>query len=116
MFGAMFAARPERAAAEMLRVTKPGGRIAMANWTPTGFIGEMLRTTVGYVPAPNGVPSPLLWGTEDAVRSRLESRAASIKLTRRLMVFVPGTDGCHETIRVEKIRSQSLSPIPRRRT
>ena len=87
MFGAMFAARPERAAAEMLRVTQSGGRIVMANWTPAGFIGEMLRTTVGYVPAPNGVPSPLLWGTDDAVRSRLESRAASITITRRHMVF-----------------------------
>src|SRR2546423_1317960 len=43
MFGAMFAARPDRAAAELLRVTRSGGRIAMANWTPTGFIGEMLR-------------------------------------------------------------------------
>ncbi len=71
MFGAMFAARPERAAAELLRVTRSGGRIAMANWTPTGFIGDMLRTTVTYVPAPAGVPSPLLWGTEDAVRERL---------------------------------------------
>jgi ubiquinone/menaquinone biosynthesis C-methylase UbiE len=45
MFGAMFAARPERAAAEMIRVTKSGGRIAMANWTPAGFIGEMFRAT-----------------------------------------------------------------------
>ena len=68
MFGAMFAARPDRAAAELLRVTRPGGRIAMANWTPTGFIGEMLKTTVRYVPAPAGVPSPLQWGTEEAVR------------------------------------------------
>ena len=71
MFGAMFAARPERAAAELLRVTRSGGRIAMANWTPTGFIGEMLRTTVRYVPPPAGVPSPLLWGSENAVRARL---------------------------------------------
>ena len=48
MFGAMFAARPERAAAELLRVTQSGGRIAMANWIPTGFIGQMLKTTVAY--------------------------------------------------------------------
>ena len=87
MFGAMFAPRPERAAAELLRVVRPGGRIAMANWTPSGFIGEMLRTTVGYVPAPAGIPSPLLWGTEDAVRARLEAGVSSLSLTRRLITF-----------------------------
>jgi SAM-dependent methyltransferase len=87
MFGAMFAARPELAAAELLRVVRPGGRIAMANWTPSGFIGEMLRTTVGYVPAPAGIPSPLLWGTEDAVRARLEAGVSSLSLTRRLITF-----------------------------
>ena len=87
MFGAMFAARPERAAAEMVRVTQPGGRIAMANWTPTGFIGEMLRTTVRYVPAPAGVPSPLLWGMEDVVRERLGAASTWLSLTRRMMTF-----------------------------
>ena len=87
MFGAMFAARPEAAADELLRVTRPGGRIAMANWTPTGFIGEMLRTTVRYVPPPADVPSPLLWGTEAAVRSRLEHGVESLTLTRRLIAF-----------------------------
>jgi SAM-dependent methyltransferase len=87
MFGAMFAARPERAAAELLRVTRPGGRIAMANWTPAGFIGEMLRTTTAYVPAPAGIPSPLLWGTDDAVRARLGDGTASLTLTRRLITF-----------------------------
>ena len=85
MFGAMFAARPDRAAAELLRVTRPGGRIVMANWTPGGFIGELLRATVAYVPAPTGLPSPLLWGTEDAVRQRLG--AASLTFTRRLITF-----------------------------
>ena len=87
MFGAMFAARPQRAAAEMLRVTRPGGRIAMANWTPAGFIGEMLRLTSGYVAAPAGVPSPLLWGTEDAVQARLGDDSQSLTLTRRLITF-----------------------------
>jgi SAM-dependent methyltransferase len=87
MFGAMFAARPERAAAELLRVTRPGGRIVMANWTPASFIGEMLRTTVAYVPAPSTVPSPLLWGTEDHVRSRLEAGSAPLTITRRLLTF-----------------------------
>ena len=87
MFGAMFAARPERAAAELLRVTKSGGRIAMANWTPTGFIGQMLKATVKFVPAPIGVPSPLLWGTDEAVQERLGAGLSSLVLTRRLITF-----------------------------
>lgn len=87
MFGAMFAARPERAAAELLRVTRSGGRIAMANWTPTGFIGQMLKATVAYAPSPAGVASPLLWGTEDAVRSRLGAGCRSLAFSRRLITF-----------------------------
>ena len=87
MFGAMFAACPDRAAAEMLRVTRSGGRIAMANWTPSGFIGEMFRVTTAYVAPPAGISSPLLWGTEDAVRARLGSGAKSLTLTRRLITF-----------------------------
>ena len=87
MFGAMFAARPDRAAAELLRVTRAGGRIAMANWTPSGFIGQMLKTTVKYVAPPAGVPSPLLWGNEDTVRGRLGSRASTLALTRRCITF-----------------------------
>ena len=87
MFGAMFAGRPERAAAELLRVTRPGGRIAMANWTPGGFIGQMLKTTVAYVPPPVGAASPLLWGTEDAVRVRLGAGCKSFALTRRMITF-----------------------------
>ena len=87
MFGAMFAARPERAAAELLRVTRSGGRIAMANWTPTGFIGQMLKATVAYAPAPAGIASPLLWGTEDAVRDRLGAGCESLVLSRRTITF-----------------------------
>jgi SAM-dependent methyltransferase len=83
----MFAPRPERAAAELLRVTRPRGRIAMANWTPGGFIGEMLKTTVRFVPLPAGVASPLLWGTEDAVRTRLGGGCTSLILTRRLITL-----------------------------
>ena len=86
MFGAMFAARPERAAAELLRVTRPGGRIVMANWTPGSFIGEMVRTTAAYAPAPTAMPSPLLWGTEDAARARLGA-GASVTFSHRLITF-----------------------------
>jgi len=87
MFGAMFAARPERAGTELLRVARAGARVAMANWTPAGFIGEMLKTTVRYVPAPAGVPSPLLWGTEKEARARLEAGSASLSFARRLITF-----------------------------
>jgi SAM-dependent methyltransferase len=87
MFGAMFAARPDRAAGELLRVTRSGGRIAMASWTPTGFIGEMFKVTSRYVVPPAGVPSPLLWGTEDAVRERLGPGTKGLTLTRRMMAM-----------------------------
>jgi SAM-dependent methyltransferase len=87
MFGAMFAARPDRTAGELLRVTRSGGRIAMANWTPSGFIGEMLRTTVKYAPPPQGIESPLRWGTEDAVTARLGPGSNTLTLTRRLITF-----------------------------
>lgn len=70
MFGAMFAPRPERVAAELLRVCKPGGTIAMANWTPDGFVGKSFRTSSKHVPPPPDVPSPLLWGDENVVRQR----------------------------------------------
>ena len=87
MFGAMFAPRPERAAAELLRVTAPGGRIAMANWTPGGFIGQMLHATATYATASSGDPSPLVWGVEDAVRERLGHGVASFTFARRIVAF-----------------------------
>jgi ubiquinone/menaquinone biosynthesis C-methylase UbiE len=87
MFGAMFAARPERAASELLRVVRPGGRIVMANWTPTSFVGEMLKTTSRYAPPAAGVPSPLLWGTEQAVRERFGAGVTALLLTRRIITF-----------------------------
>ena len=87
MFGAMFAPRPDRAAAELLRVTRPGGRIAMASWTPTGFVGQMFKATAAFVPPPPGLPSPLLWGTERAVRERLGAAVASLAFERRLITF-----------------------------
>jgi len=86
MFGAMFAARPERAAAELLRVTRRGGRIAMANWTASGFVGRMLRTIVGYVPPPAGAPSVLLWSDEGVVAERLAG-AERIECVRRRITF-----------------------------
>ena len=63
-FGVMFTPDQDRAAAEMLRVCRPGGRIGLANWTPDGFIGQVFKTLGGHLPSPAGVNSPALWGTE----------------------------------------------------
>jgi SAM-dependent methyltransferase len=87
MFGAMFAAHPQRAADELLRVARRGGRIAMANWAPASFIGRMLKLTVGYVPPPPGMPSVLLWGDPDAVRERLGAGVSDLRFTSRQMSF-----------------------------
>jgi len=83
MYGAMFAPRPDRVAAELLRVCKPGGTIAMANWTPEGFVGKTFRTMSEHVPPPPGIPAPILWGREDVVRERFGSGAAKIRAERR---------------------------------
>jgi SAM-dependent methyltransferase len=87
LIGAMFAPRPELVAAEMLRVCRPGGRIAMANWTPGGFAGQMFRTAGQYVPSPAGVPPPVLWGDEATVRERLGTGTTDLQLTRRAYPF-----------------------------
>ncbi|WP_187148955.1 class I SAM-dependent methyltransferase [Candidatus Korobacter versatilis] len=71
MFGAMFAPRPERVAAELKRVCKPGGMVAMGNWTPEGVPGQIFRATAKYLPPPPGLQPPSMWGVEDVVRQRL---------------------------------------------
>jgi SAM-dependent methyltransferase len=84
MFGAMFAPRSDVVATELCRVCRPGGKIAMASWTPTGFIGELFKVTGKHVAPPAGVPSPLRWGDEDAVRERLHGQVANLKMTKML--------------------------------
>lgn len=86
LVGAMFAPRPALVAAEMTRVCRPGGRIAMANWTPGGFIGQMLKTISRYI-APSGMPSPVLWGDETTVRDRLREGIAKLQCTTRFYPF-----------------------------
>jgi len=86
MWGAMFAPRPELVVSELLRVTKPGGVIAMANWNADGFIGKMFKVISKFI-APPGMPSPLLWGDEETVRKRFASNAADLRLTRVLYTF-----------------------------
>jgi SAM-dependent methyltransferase len=84
MYGVMFAPRPERVVSELQRVTKPGGLIAMANWTPDGFIGKMFAVFARHLPPPAGLPSPLLWGDEAVVRSRFNGAIAELRLTRQI--------------------------------
>jgi SAM-dependent methyltransferase len=81
IFGAMFAPRPERVAAELLRVCRPGGTIAMANWTKQGFIGKMFKTFARFI-APPGMPAPVLWGDESVVRERFGAGVSDLRLTR----------------------------------
>jgi SAM-dependent methyltransferase len=85
-FGVMFAPDHARAAAELLRVCRPGGRIGVANWTPSGFLGHLLRLVARHVPPPAGVASPLLWGTAAHVDA-LFSGASSIVHTSRMFAF-----------------------------
>jgi len=85
-FGVMFAPDHERAAAEMLRVCRPAGRIGLASWTPNGFIGQLFRLVGRYVPPPPGVQSPLLWGTDAHVRE-LFPDAMKIEHTVRSFAF-----------------------------
>jgi ubiquinone/menaquinone biosynthesis C-methylase UbiE len=85
-FGVMFAPDQPQAARELLRVVKRGGRIGLANWTPEGFIGQLLKTVGRHVPPPAGLASPALWGTE-ARLEELFAGARSVQTTRRDFVF-----------------------------
>lgn len=85
MFGVMFTPQPALAAVQLWRVTKPDGQIALANWTPGGFIGKMFNVFKAHVPPPPaGVPSPLLWGDAATVQARLEAGFTDVRLTRRI--------------------------------
>ena len=86
LIGAMFAPRPELVAAELTRVCRPGGMIAMANWTPGGFIGQMFKTIAGHI-APSGMPAPVLWGDEATVRVRLHEGIADLKFALHVYHF-----------------------------
>ncbi len=83
LIAAMFAPHPELVAAELTRVCRPGGIIAMANWTGPGFVGQMFKAIAKHI-APSGMPSPVLWGDEPTVRERLRSGIASLECSRHL--------------------------------
>jgi ubiquinone/menaquinone biosynthesis C-methylase UbiE len=84
LIGAMFAPRPERVAAELVRVCRPGGRIIMVNWTPTGFVGQLFKAIARHVPPPPAVPPAVLWGDETTVRERLRAGIKDLKMTLRV--------------------------------
>jgi SAM-dependent methyltransferase len=87
VFGAMFAPNHERAAEELLRVSRHGGTIALASWTPDGFLGDFFRAMAAHVPPPAGVRSPMLWGTETHLRELFGDDVASLEAVERTFTF-----------------------------
>jgi len=86
-FGAIFVPDPERAAWEMLRVCRHGGKIGMANWVAKGMIGEMFKINAAFAPPPPGIPPPALWGDEEVVRQRFGNRVSSLRFVEREALF-----------------------------
>lgn len=86
-FGVMFTPDQDKAAAEMARVCKPGGRVGLANWTPASFVGELFKTMGRYLPPAAGVKSPALWGTEARLRELFGERLDTITIERRNFAF-----------------------------
>src|SRR5215216_7542302 len=87
LIGAMFAPRPELVAAELKRVCRPGGRIIMGNWTPTGFVGQMFKIHGKYVSPPAIMPPPVKWGNEETIRERFENGISQLRFSRRIYPF-----------------------------
>jgi ubiquinone/menaquinone biosynthesis C-methylase UbiE len=86
-FGAMFTPDQGKAAAELLRVCKRGGKIGLANWTPQSFIGQVFQTVGGHLPAPAGLDSPAAWGTEAFLQRHFGPQVARIEVTTRQFHF-----------------------------
>ncbi|HET7226574.1 MAG TPA: class I SAM-dependent methyltransferase [Candidatus Eisenbacteria bacterium] len=86
-FGVMFAPNQPRAASELLRVVKPGGRIGLANWTPDGFVGELFRVIGRFVPPPPGIAPPVAWGMETRLVELFGPHASDIRTERKAYVF-----------------------------
>jgi len=87
VFGVMFSPDQERAAGEMLRVLRPGGRIGLASWTPEGFLGDFFRVIGAFVPPPAGLRSPMAWGTETRLVELFGPQASDIRTQRRCYNF-----------------------------
>ncbi|HXZ85497.1 MAG TPA: methyltransferase domain-containing protein, partial [Myxococcota bacterium] len=86
-FGVMFTPDQERAAAELARVCRPGGKIGLANWTPDGFIGQLFKTIGKYVPPAPGAKSPALWGTRPRLTELFGAPAREIRATSKHFAF-----------------------------
>jgi ubiquinone/menaquinone biosynthesis C-methylase UbiE len=86
-FGVMFAPNQERAASELLRVVRPGGRIGLASWTPEGFIGQLFELMRGFVPPPAGLRSPMAWGSEPRLVELFGPQAGGLRTARKSYVF-----------------------------
>ena len=86
-FGVMFTPDQDKAASEMARTCKPGGRIGLANWTPGSFVGELFKVMRDYLPSPSGVKSPALWGTEERLHELFSERLDSIAIERKHFIF-----------------------------
>jgi ubiquinone/menaquinone biosynthesis C-methylase UbiE len=86
-FGVMFTPQQDKAAREMLRVVRSGGRIGLANWTPQGFIGQLFKVIGAHVPPPAGLQSPALWGTEPRIVELFGSQAIDIRTEHRNFNF-----------------------------
>lgn len=91
-FGVMFAPDHPRAAAELVRVLRPGGRIGLSSWVPDGLVGEMFRTVAGHVPPPSGVTPPIAWGTTEHLAelfpgARMEAARRQVRITMPSIPF-----------------------------
>lgn len=84
VYGVMFAPDQPKAASELLRVTKPGGRIGLACWTPGGRVGEMFGIISKHAPPPPGVPSPMRWGTEDGIRELIGDGVSELSMETKV--------------------------------
>jgi SAM-dependent methyltransferase len=87
VYGAMFAPNQQRAAGELLRACRPGGKIALASWTPTGYLGEMFEIFARFIPPPPGVASPMNWGDRVRLEALFAAGAARFTHTRRVCLF-----------------------------
>jgi ubiquinone/menaquinone biosynthesis C-methylase UbiE len=87
IFGVMFTPDQERAAAELVRACRPGGRIGLVNWTPDSFVGQIFGSIGRHVPPPAGLRSPLLWGTEERLHQLFAGRMSDLRTTRRQFIF-----------------------------
>ena len=86
-FGVMFTPNQQRAADELARVCKPGGKIGLANWTPSSFIGELFKIIGRYIPPPAGLKSPSLWGTEERLRELFGEHIGTLAAVRKTFTF-----------------------------